>query len=276
MLSAILSLVLFLFLQRVKESPYFLLVSKQYLKLMTVLNYISHVNNNDKEFNSYLSKVNLKKFETGEAVHSVKVYGINEVIKIQSIWFSLSVMCFNWFVMSMVYYGINFNILKFGGNPYLMGIIIYTSESLSQYISIFLIDYLGHKKTILFAYFICCINLLLFDYLDEYIYYKYILLFIAKFEISTVNSVNYIYTSGLYPTQIRIGSLSICSIFSRFGGILTTILIEIISWSMTLFGVLCCVSGVLLISLENSTEDIPELLNESSFEASRYSEQFKY
>ena len=127
--------------------------------------------------------------------------------------------------MSMVYYGINFNILKFGADPYIIGVVVYLSECLSQYISIFIIESIGHKTTILIAYLICSISLVLMDYFDSYIYLKYILLFVAKFEISTVNSVNYIYTTSIFPTQIRIGCLSICSIFSRFGGIFTTIII---------------------------------------------------
>ena len=137
---------------------------------------------------------------------------------------------------------------NFGTNPYITGILVYLSESLAQWLCLYMILNYGYKKTLCSCYVLAAVSLILINLLSAETHWilKFVTIFFAKFGISGVNICNYIFTAEMFPTLIRVAAMSFCSLMSRFGGMSSTLIIEQNNYSMSLFGILCLISSVLL------------------------------
>jgi hypothetical protein len=180
------------------------------------------------------------------------VYGILELILTPDQRWILIIMAFNWFVMTLTLYGINFNVSNFGTNPFLTGVIIYLSESLGQMLCLYFILNYGFRNTLCGCYILSAVTLTflnLFD-TDTHSFTKFFFIFLAKFGVSGVNICNYIFTAEMFPTLMRVAAMSFCSLMSRFGGISSTIVIEMTDYAMTFFGLLCLFTSIILYKNE--------------------------
>lgn len=245
-ITSCLTAVLLIFTFHLQESPEFLYEKGRYTELYEVLRYIAKMNKKSEQFEDYLSRNKITTEIRESKIETIN--GIYELLGFEEHRQVLLVMAFNWFVMTLCFYGINFNVTNFGTNPYITGILVYLSESLAQWLCLYMILNYGYKKTLCSCYVLAAVSLILINLLSAETHWilKFVTIFFAKFGISGVNICNYIFTAEMFPTLIRVAAMSFCSLMSRFGGMSSTLIIEQNNYSMSLFGILCLISSVLL------------------------------
>jgi MFS family permease len=254
-ITTILTIILLIFTFHLQESPEFLFVKGRYNEMIEVLKYIATMNGKQNELKEYLKNSTLNKVKIKSKIdlkdkhlpHNEKVYGVIDILFLKDQRYILLIMAFNWYVMTLTFYGINFNVTNFGTDPYSTGILIYLSETLSQWLCLYFINIYGFRLTLSGSYLLAAICLIVVNLLNnEYFFTKICLIFLAKFGISGVNISNYIFTAELFPFMIRVASMSFCSLMSRIGGMTGTLIIEVNSYSMLLFGSLCLLVSCIL------------------------------
>lgn len=254
-ISSALTIIVLIFTFHLQESPEFLLMKKRYSEMIKVLKYIANMNSRTKELDEYLDSTDIKQLEREKHYRKDKeevVYGIIEILFLPEQRWLLVVMALNWFVMTMVFYGINFNVSNFGTNPYLTGILVYLSESAAQMLCLYIIINYGFRITLCCCYVMSAISLIIINIISAKFHWliEFTLIFMAKFGISGVNICNYIFTADIFPTMIRVAAMSFCSLMARFGGISGTIIIEVTNSSMLIFGVCSFITAIVLHRIE--------------------------
>ena len=260
--SSVLTIVVLFFTYHLQESPEFFYMKKRYSEMIKVLEYIAISNNQEQNFKRYLATTNIdlmkKEIENNKEYNKneYKVYGVIDILYLPEQRTVLIIMAFNWFVMTLTFYGINFNVTNFGTNPYLTGVLVYCSEIVAQYLCLYFIIKFGYRVTLSGAYILSACSLILLNIIENQnkIFIEFVLIFFAKFGISAVTNTNYIFTADLFPTIIRVASMSFCSLMSRAGGILGTLIIEISPYSMMSFGMLCLLVAALLFKIDRETQ----------------------
>eukprot|EP00095_Tigriopus_kingsejongensis_P002623 maker-scaffold290_size220039-snap-gene-0.6 protein:Tk02623 transcript:maker-scaffold290_size220039-snap-gene-0.6-mRNA-1 annotation:"solute carrier family 22 member 15-like" len=123
-----------------------------------------------------------------------------------------------WIVITLGYYGISMNTGNLGSDIYVSLALISLIEIPSYIVCIFLMDHLGRKPTLSASLFITGIPCIIAGFLQPGAG-KTALALIGKFGASAAYSVVYLFTTELYPTEIRNTGLGLCCMFARIGGI---------------------------------------------------------
>ncbi|XP_076800001.1 solute carrier family 22 member 16-like [Clavelina lepadiformis] len=163
---------------------------------------------------------------------------------------------FNWFVNSLVYYGLALNAGALAGDLFLNNTLNGVMDISSYIVCTILMDRVGRRLLISFylllAGFCLIINVIINAYAgvnQTLITVGVAFAFVGKFGISGSFAVIYNLTCELYPTVVRSNGLGIGSMASRVGGISAPFIIllqEYISWlPNTIFGVFGIVAGLL-------------------------------
>jgi len=275
----------------INESPEFLYEKKKYIKLKKVLIIISKINQRETELLKYLNSTNLDKmieekkskrantnkfYEDNDELNVTeettlsdkiltKTFGILEILTLKEQRLVICLMSLNWFFMTMIFYGLNFNIGFFKTDPYITGVLIYLSESIAQLTSLYFMEKFGYKSTLVGAYILSSIAFVIIDIIDlsNHHLLGLILIFLSKFGISAVVSTNYTFTADLFDMKIRVASMSFCSIMSRLGGVSGTLIIEVTNYAMLTFGSLCFLSSFIILKVEKK-EDTNKTIDEET------------
>uniref|UniRef100_H0V7T9 Major facilitator superfamily (MFS) profile domain-containing protein n=2 Tax=Cavia porcellus TaxID=10141 RepID=H0V7T9_CAVPO len=164
------------------------------------------------------------------------------------------ILIFVWFVDSLVYYGLSFQVGEFGLDIYLTQLIFGAFEVPARLFSIFLMERLGRKwsqsGTMILGGVMCLV--IAFIPSDQPVVIT-VLAVVGKNALAASYTVSYVYTAELFPTVIRQTGMGLVSIFSRIGGILTPLILLLSDYyaalPMLLFGIIPIVVGVLGILL---------------------------
>lgn len=140
------------------------------------------------------------------------------------------ILCYLWFSISGIYYGLSIYIKNLPGDIYMNGIFIYVSEIFSYVISGWIINIpsIGRRGSMMIFASVSLIGymtLLMFNFNN---YYKTLFSFLARFAISGVYNVLYTYSTEVYPTVVRAKGFGFNSITARLGGIIFPLLIELL------------------------------------------------
>lgn len=244
------------------ESPAFLKMKNEYGKLYEVLNFISIKNEKQEDFKKYIKNSNFNNFNENcipklnqindfqNNNSSQKVNGIPYCLKINGK--KLILLGMTWFIMSFVYYGVCFNILKFKGNIYVNGFLIYSSETISMYLSNIFTKYSTCRNTIIKFLIMSGFSFFLLSIFNSSNFFYVVLLFLAKFGISGVYNLNYIFTSTLFDTDTRVGSLCFCSLMLRIGGITVSLAVELIDNLSILFALMIFLDIIIFFKIKEN------------------------
>ncbi|XP_039093196.1 solute carrier family 22 member 13 [Hyaena hyaena] len=166
-----------------------------------------------------------------------------------------------WFVDSLGYFGLSFQVGDFGLDIYLTQLVFGTVEVPARYSSIFMMQWLGRRRSQMLTLILgglMCISII-FVPADLPVVVT-VLAVVGKFSTAAGFTISYVYSAELFPTVIRQTGMGLVGIFSRIGGILTPLVMLLVEYHaalpMLIYGSLP-IGGGLLCALLPETRGLP-------------------
>ncbi|KAI8489725.1 hypothetical protein Bbelb_326310 [Branchiostoma belcheri] len=196
-----------------------------------------------------------------EDQHSHRNYGLLDLVRTPNLRKRTLNVCFNWFVNSLVYYGLSLNTSNLGGDDYVNSFTSGAVELPAYVVTVILMERIGRQKTLSTAMVIggvgCFCTVAVPLSRTDLIPVRTTLAMIGKFGISISFAVIYNYTAELYPTVIRSVAVGVGSMSARIAGIIAPFAIMIGDlWSplpLIIFGAMSLVAGALALLLPDTT-----------------------
>lgn len=185
-------------------------------------------------------------------------------------------MFYQWFSVTMCYYGLSNASTDLGGDPYTNFCLSVFIEIPGYLFCIFVMDCWGRRPILSFCQGIsgiCCIIAgLLFNVLKdnpELIGLQVFVSLIGKFMASASFAIVYVYTAELYPTIIRNTAIGSCSCIARVGGIVSLLILELKNFwlpaPMLIMGIVATLAGFLAIFFPETVGNrLPESMEEAT------------
>jgi len=175
---------------------------------------------------------------------------------------------FNWFVNSLVYYGLSLNTSNLGGDPY-VNFFISAAVEIPAYIFCQLaLMYMGRRWPLSGTMLLGGIALLCTMAVPEELNWISITLaMFGKFCISASFAIIYVFSGELYPTIIRNVGVGTGSFFARVGGVIAPYIGQLSDYGkvipLIVFGSLSLLAGLLVLFLpETKGKHLPETIED--------------
>jgi len=181
-------------------------------------------------------------------------------------------MAFQWFSVTMCYYGLTFASSDISDDTYVNFILICLIEIPSYIFCILVMDMWGRRPILSFCQLlsgVCCITVGLLMESDDFTEIKIFLSLLGKFGAAAAFAIVYVYTAELFPTVIRNQAVGVCSLVARMGGMLALSL-ELLKvyWvpaPVFIMGCVATVAGMFaLLFPETLGQRLPETIEESA------------
>jgi MFS family permease len=199
------------------------------------------------------------------------------LLKYASLRTSFLICCYLWFAMAFTYYGISMGLKNSGDEVFNDGYVVYTAEGISYMVVgiISSIPFFGRKRSLSIMMLVSSISTLFYFFVKnmELEPYDKILLFLARFGITSIFSIMYTYSTEVYPTVIRAKGLGMNTLFARFASILVPVIVEYLN-PFLIFASLCFVGFLLTFFIpETFGKDLEdEIQEEKSMKKIYYSD----
>ena len=166
-----------------------------------------------------------------------------------------------WFSCSFIFYGLAINIKNYEGNIYLEGILINFFEIFVVLLSGYLANSksLGRKHTISLFLVGGSTSLVISLLIVKETFFYNVLLMITRYCFTSVFCIIYYVTNEIFPTCLRSKGMAMCSVASRFGGIVSPIVLEKLinfKFVIIIYLVLGTISLMFSFSLEETNNKI--------------------
>ncbi|XP_072021042.1 organic cation transporter protein-like [Amphiura filiformis] len=177
-------------------------------------------------------------------------------------------MMFNWYVNSMVYYGLSLSTSSLGTNDYFAAFVSAAVEIPAYTSSLFVIEKWG-RRVPLCVYLVVSGVACIVTACIPLGTWKTCLAMIGKFSISASFGIIYIYATEIFPTPVRSIGVGACCMASELSGIVTPMILSLglIIWGplpLLIFGVASIIAGGLtLLFPETMGEPLLETMEES-------------
>lgn len=120
--------------------------------------------------------------------------------------------CFCWFTNGFIYYGISVHAASLAGNKYINFILVSCAEIPAIIITYFVMQNFRRKWSLQLAMLVCAVVCITSEFVSDFsAIWKLVLFGIGKSAISIAFTVAYVYTSELFPTNLRQSFLSSCN-----------------------------------------------------------------
>nr|XP_042715530.1 solute carrier family 22 member 13-like [Chrysemys picta bellii] len=167
---------------------------------------------------------------------------------------STLIMCYAWFVNSLVFYGLSLNVGSFGLDIYLAQLVFGAVEIPARFGCIFLLQWFGRKKCQSFFLLLGGAMCLIMTGIPKDLpVVVTTLAVIGKFAITASLYTSYVYCAELFPTLLRQTGLGLCSMSSRVGGIISPLISLLDKYrpaiSMVILGSTPVIAGILCFLL---------------------------
>ncbi|KAI5633329.1 major facilitator superfamily domain-containing protein [Phthorimaea operculella] len=167
----------------------------------------------------------------------------------------------------------NINAVNLSGNSYLNYVYVAAIEIPGFWTAILLLDRIGRKPLLIFAYFLCCACQFAFAFMPAGMATLSMAVYlIGKYSIAIVMTSVYVYTAELFPTKYRHTLFAFSSMVGRLGSITAPLTPSLATevWEPfppVLFGAMALLSGLLIFltpetlgtKLPDTMEDAEEL-----------------
>lgn len=188
------------------------------------------------------------------------------------------ILCYNWLVLNMIFYGIMLYVPGLAGNMYLNIFLMFVSDLPHTPMAWIVFKYFGrrvpHCLFMMISGISCLLVLIVPEDLKGLIT---ALALIGRFFGSASFSNIYLYSTELYPTTVRNMALGTCSTFSRIGGIVVPFILALgqlpdvsVTLPLVIIGILTLIAAVVSLwlpetLLSNMSETVADI--ESSSES---------
>lgn len=260
-----------IFIFVIPESPRWLFSNnkdKQGRKVTRMFAKWNGVQLDEKEIWKQADVVEVKKEEDDE-----KVYGISDLFKTPRMRLMTINVIFNWFVNSMIYYGVSLNAGSLSGDVFVNNAINGAVEIGSYIVLLFTMDTLGRKIMLIFNLALAGLAMVavavigLVDDPDEPTLgtVSQVISFIAKFGTAASFAVIYNLTVELFPTVVRSNAVGISSALARIGSALAPLLLAFPTWlSNFIFGGLAIIAALASLAFpETKGREMMESIEEA-------------
>ncbi|KAK3734881.1 hypothetical protein RRG08_038907 [Elysia crispata] len=184
--------------------------------------------------------------------------------------FRFFVLFMNWFVSSMVYYGLSLNAGNLFGDIYINFFLMAVVEMVSYLFCLAFLDKAGRKflqcSSMILGGVACTATLFPVMYGGgDYNWLIMVLSLVGKFGASAGFAVIYVYSAELFPTVMRNSGIGICSFMARVGGIIAPYIGDLgniikgdlgIALPLVIFGGLSVGAGLLVLFLPETTNKV--------------------
>ncbi|XP_022093044.1 solute carrier family 22 member 13-like [Acanthaster planci] len=175
-------------------------------------------------------------------------------------------MQYNWFVNSLVYFGLSQSTGDLGVDDYWAFFVSGAVEIPALVYATFGVEWIGRKWNTGVLELIGGAACLATIFIPVGIW-RTVVSMIGKFCISATFSIIYLYSTELFPTPVRAVGLGLCSVAARVGGILSPIILllrNLVSdLPLIIFGSCALVAGILALFLpETRGQPLPQTLKE--------------
>ncbi|KDR22927.1 Solute carrier family 22 member 21, partial [Zootermopsis nevadensis] len=166
---------------------------------------------------------------------------------------------FCWVAITFVFFGLSLTSVSVGGNKFTNFILVAIIELPAYIVFYFTMDRFGRKSTMSVSLILSGISCITFAFVPTDLEWVRMLLFLmGKFSITISFTVVYVYTTEMFPTELRNSLLGVCAMVGRIGSMIApqTPLLEryLQSLPLLLFGGMSILSGLFSLSF-------PETLN---------------
>jgi len=257
-----------------KESPTWLNANKRYEELEEVFKFIAEINGNTKEFEEFLSNPKNTKIERDPEYTSLNleqsckkvthlkrykqhVYEITDLF----IYPSLRMLTIKniglWAITGFSFFGVLLNLEGLTGSLEIDSLVAYIAEFIAEVASGYLAFIYGRRRMILYSFSFSVIGL--FGFIIITLFSKIIglmFLFLACLGIASAFNLLYIYSSELYPTNIKGLAINILSLTNRLISCIVPTFIAYFNGSSFI-----CILGVLSVFGFLITLQLPESMD---------------
>ena len=180
-------------------------------------------------------------------------------------------MMYQWFSVTMCYYGLTFTSVDLLADPYMNFSLSCFIEIPGYLFCIFVMECWGRRPILSFCQLvsgISCIAAGLMNGVEALKHLQIVLSLIGKFGASACFAIVYVYTAELFPTVIRNTAIGACSTVARLGGMMA-IMIGLLGtyWApapMLIMGIVAVVAGTLALMLpETVGNKLPETMDDA-------------
>ena len=176
---------------------------------------------------------------------------------------------FNWFVITMIYYGLSLNAASLAGDVYVNFALLSLCEVPGYSLSYLGMKFAGRRLTLSVSLLIGGVSCLISSIVpNTFISTAFFLL--GKFGATAGFGTTYLYTGELFPTQVRSLCVGVSSMVGRLGAIISPYIAELglltgISWlPMAVFAGTSLLSGLLTLLLpETRNKTLPTTVEEA-------------
>ncbi|CAJ1071595.1 uncharacterized protein LOC104927974 [Xyrichtys novacula] len=198
------------------------------------------------------------------AERDVQTGGIKEIFASAVLIKYVLILSLSWFSLNLGYFCLVLNVGKFGLNIFLVQFLFGISDTPAHLLSIWILEYVGRKKTListlLMGSFVCLLTL---AFPQDSAVVITALVTTGKFFLSWAGSVCMVYIQELFPTSVRQTAVGLGFIAFRAAGLLAPLLnmLAVYHWSIPIivFSSLVVISGALVFLLpETSRTELPD------------------
>ncbi|XP_050392340.1 organic cation transporter protein isoform X1 [Patella vulgata] len=269
------SIILLSYWWLIPESPRWLMAKRRHEEAETIIRDMARVNQ------VKLPKSLFKQDDvTGELVSQENLHKVDvwQVFKSPILVFRTVVIFINWFVVSMVFYGLSMNADSLGGNVYVNFELLTFMEVVAYVLCLLFLNRLGRKKvhcTSMLVGGLACIGTLFVNlYGDESLnWINIILALIGKIGAAAGFAVIFFYSAELFPTVLRNSFMGAGSVFARIGGMVSPYIADLgsvvggnfgPSLPLLICGLASIFAGCAALTLpETLHKDLPETINDA-------------
>ncbi|KAI0215907.1 Organic cation transporter-like protein [Lamellibrachia satsuma] len=182
------------------------------------------------------------------------------------------IFAYNWFVISVVLYGLSSIITSMDGNKYFILFLCGAVEVPVTTISAFIFKRFGRKRPLCVLLFVAGVSSTMGAFIPKDLdigWLETTLALVCRTCITVCFVLLSIYTCEVFPTVMRNTSLGVCAFFTRLGGVVSPQVVllgstSLVQFPLVVFGALSLVGGLLALSLpETLHQRLPDTIEQA-------------
>jgi len=255
----------------VPESPRWLIINGRMKEAKAIISLVGKENR--RQLPDHLLRTKAKEGETPAQTPALTDSSVLSIFKSPRMALRTLNMCYQWFSVTMCYYGLSFASTSLSDDPYKIFVLNCLIEIPGHLFCMFTMDCWGRRPILSFCQIFsgvsCIVCGLLQGTSDTNLQLVQVILsMFGKFGAAACFAIVFVYTAEMFPTVIRNQAVGTCSLVARMGGILCLLLDLLkVYWlpaPVFIMGVVATSAGLLATLFpETLGEELPETMEDA-------------